>query len=200
MPVFENKVRKLAAVGKLYPEDLVVVPVDRAEGLIYNQTISINKVPTLTTHNAYLMVLSVGCVLNNTPDHLRRFFRKLRNTERLALQGFPTTVALHLTRPMAMKAAGNAYPVPLILATLWPMLRILALSDLDLLAWPPCESLQRSVFLDSISNTLDVCNLFIKELSARGLVVDKKKAATARARAQAVKARAARRRRGSESE
>ena len=51
------------------------------------------------------------------PDAEREFFRFFQPTERLALQGFDPEIILDFPNPkLAVKAAGNAYPVPLIIA------------------------------------------------------------------------------------
>ena len=122
---FEAVIKLKVARGQLTTEDVVVVSVDRSEDGAYNQCISVNKAPTLTTHNAYLVVLSVACVLQDIPDCDRVFFRKLADPERLLLQGLPKEMCLELPHGLAVFAAGNAYPVPLIIAALQPMLMAL---------------------------------------------------------------------------
>eukprot|EP00973_Karenia_brevis_P063486 8822954-Karenia_brevis.AAC.1 len=79
------------------------------EDSTYNQTLSVNECPTLTCHNAYLFVISVGCVVRGVADGEREFFRKLLPAERLQLQGFPGSICRHLGSKTQM-AAGNAYP------------------------------------------------------------------------------------------
>ena len=81
-----------------------------------------DAVPTLTCHNAYLLVLSVADVINDVADEEREFFRWLHDSERLALQGLPPDMLQDLPCGKAIKAAGNAFPVPLIIACLHPML------------------------------------------------------------------------------
>ena len=63
-------------------------------------------------------------------------FRFLTGPERLILQGFPAKVALKLPQKKLTFASGNSYPIPLIVATLYPMLRALADSSFDLLRHP----------------------------------------------------------------
>jgi site-specific DNA-cytosine methylase len=137
----EAKIRQQVLDGKLQLEDVVVVSVDRGQGLTYPQHISVNVAPTFTTSNSSLFVLSVRGVVDKTPDDQREFFRKFRNSERLALQGFPPDIVFQLSPELAMFAAGNAYPVPLIIATLHPMLHALSLSKVNLASWPPAELL-----------------------------------------------------------
>ena len=137
----EAKIRQQVLDGKLQLEDVVVVSVDRGPGLTYPQTISVNVAPTFTTSNSSLFVWSVRGVADKTPDDQREFFRKFRNSERLALQGFPPDIVFQLSPELAMFAAGNAYPVPLIIATLHPMLHALSLSKVNLASWPPAELL-----------------------------------------------------------
>ena len=84
--------------------------------------ITVNNVPTLTTRNFYLVVMSVRDIVSGTPDDQREYFRKLTGAERLALQGFPQGVSSLLPPWLVAHAAGNAYPPPLIIAVLGPML------------------------------------------------------------------------------
>ena len=110
--------------------------VDRADGMVYKQTWTQNASPTLTLHNHYLMIFSVKDVVDHTPDDQREFFRKFLPGERLALQGIPPEVAEILGPKLSTKAAGNAYPVPLIIAALYPILLAIMKSTLDLSTWP----------------------------------------------------------------
>ena len=105
---------------------------------------STNSAPTLTTRNQYLFVLQVKEVVERVPDNERQWFRKLRDTERLTLQGFPKTLALDL-KGKTRFAAGNAFPVPVIVAMLHPMLEALSTSGLGLASWPPRNMLSRKV-------------------------------------------------------
>lgn len=144
---FENKIVNMVSAGTLDMSDVVVVPVDRADGKVYKQHISVNCLPTLTTHNVYLFVLSVADVVNEVPDEEREFCRKVMAAERLTSQGFPAELLFGLGRELATFAAGNAYPVPLIIAALHPILE--AIGNCDVLAtWPP---------QDMVSKTLPAC-------------------------------------------
>ena len=87
------------------------------------------------------------CRLGKVPDASREFFRFFAPTERLALQGFMPKIILDFpTTKLAIKAAGNAYPVPLIIATTHGIIK--AISDavsesrLDILNWPPVSATQ----------------------------------------------------------
>ena len=137
-----------------------MVPVDRADNKTYDQNMTINAAPTLTCHNAYLFILSAGDVIDGTPDEQRRFFRKFKNCERLTLQGLPAETALLLEPSTAFKAAGNAYPVPLIIATLAPMLSALTESSIQLAEWPPQRLLSQKVPEDM--------QAFVKALKRKG--------------------------------
>ena len=103
-----------------------------------------NNAPALTTHNQYLFVLQVKEVAEQVPDNERQWLRKLRDTQRLTLQGFPKTLALDL-KGKTRFAAGNAFPAPVIVAMLHPMLEALSKSGLDLATWPPRHMLSRKV-------------------------------------------------------
>ena len=95
-------------------------------------------------HTINTCVLRVKEVVEQVSDHERLWFRKLRDTERLTLQGFPKTLALDL-KGKTRFAAGNAFPAPVIVAMLHPMLEALSKSGLDLATWPPRHMLSRKV-------------------------------------------------------
>eukprot|EP00959_Pyramimonas_sp_CCMP1952_P122515 2561411-Pyramimonas_sp.AAC.1 len=81
--------------------------------------------------------MSVSDILSEVPDKDRSFFRFLRPTERLALQGLPPSAALHMpSHAVAVKGAGNAFPPPLIMAVMHPMIDALQQSSFDLGSWP----------------------------------------------------------------
>jgi len=119
---FEKVIRERVAAGTLQMGDVVVISPDRSEAGEYSMAISVNVAPTLTTHNSYLMVMSVADVVNETADSDREFFRKLMDSERLILQGLPTDLLLTLPPGRAVFASGNAYPPPLIISAMQPML------------------------------------------------------------------------------
>ena len=139
---YETKIRLLYADGVVNKDDLIIASIDRSEGRTYKAVMSTNNAPTLTTHNQYLFALQVKEVVEQVPDNERQWFRKLRDTERLTLQGFPKTLALDL-KGKTRFAAGNAFPVPVIVAMLHPMLEALSKSSLDLATWPPMHMLSR---------------------------------------------------------
>jgi site-specific DNA-cytosine methylase len=136
---YEKKIRRWVEMGHLKHGDIVAIAPDRREGLdlTFSQSITVNNSPTLTTGNADVMFLSVSDVVNEVPDEQRTFFRKAMPTERLTLQGFRAQLVILLGQKLAEFASGNAYPPPLIVATLYPLLRAIADSNLDLAKWPP---------------------------------------------------------------
>ena len=91
----------------------MVVPVGRTVGGVSNPTMTTNSFPTLTTHNQYLMILSVADVVAGTPDEQREFFRKPAPTERMTAQGFPADAVLRVPSNLHVFAPGNAYPPPI---------------------------------------------------------------------------------------
>eukprot|EP00959_Pyramimonas_sp_CCMP1952_P129378 2705526-Pyramimonas_sp.AAC.1 len=89
--------------------------------------------------------------------------------ERLALQGFPPSLALWMTGDVSLKAAGNAYAVPVVIAALCPLIQVLktAISNgFDLQAWPS----------DLSHRVPDECNVLARALSARPKLAPKSKA------------------------
>jgi hypothetical protein len=128
--VYEKRIVELCMQGVLGRDDVVTISVDRAEGLAYRQALTVNALPTLTTNSGALMVLSVGDVVENTPDEKREFIRHVRNTEKLLAQGFPKETHLFLDSRLTQKAAGNAYPVTLMISILHPIVDQLSRFDL----------------------------------------------------------------------
>ena len=136
----EETVGDMVAAGRLQEHDLIVFSVDRGAGDSFQQHLAINVAPTMTTHNLYLMVIEAGDVRHNVPDSQRRYVRLLKETERLTFQGFPADAVLHLkSASLARKAAGNAYPPPLIAAVAWPMVQAISSWGVDVASWPPSE-------------------------------------------------------------
>ena len=119
----------------------MLVSVDRSSTATSGANIMVNAIPTLTCHNCYLFVMDVRGIIHRTPDSSREFFRKLSVPERLGAQGFNTSLALDLAPASAIKATGNSYPVPCMIAVLGPMIRSLAsTSHFSFASWPPSTS------------------------------------------------------------
>ena len=127
LEAFEEKIRASFARGKFVTDDVCIFHLDRAENKTYDQIVSLNVAPTLTTRNQYLFVACVEGITQNKPDAEREYFRYLTNAERLMLQGFPPALANDLTPNSAFTGAGNAFPVPGMIAVMQPM--IVALSN-----------------------------------------------------------------------
>jgi site-specific DNA-cytosine methylase len=137
--VYEKKIKGMYLAGRLHLNDIVVVAADRQEGCEFPQNITVNAAPTFTTNNKALFIMSVEGVVHDVPDTQRMFFRRFMPAERLTCQGFPAKLCLQLGETLTVKASGNAYPPPLIIATLQPCLMALARSGLDLMSWPPAD-------------------------------------------------------------
>ena len=165
----EDATRADFRAGKLSLSDIAVRSIDRSfdEELIYEAQYSVNKVPTLTTHNSYLVVLSVGDIINDVEDGARQYFRFLTGPERLILQGFPAEVALRLPENKLVFASGNSYPTPLIVATFYPMLKAIVDSGFNFAQHPQPHTLA-SVEPDNVKKLLNA-------LAAPGRVVNKAK-------------------------
>ena len=116
----ERKLKVMLRQGGLKVSDVVTVALDRAYGKVYKPRLFINKVPTLTTNNCYIFLLSPDF---GKEDNARDFFRWFLPEERIILQGFPKACAAHLPQGLQVKASGNAYPVPLMAATLTPIVQ-----------------------------------------------------------------------------
>lgn len=124
----QGQLKELFANGDLEENDIVCFPLDRADGKCYKRQICKNKVPTLTTSNSYLFVSDMNF---SKPDHERDFFRFLLPQERFTLQGFPAFISSSFnSQALQIKAAGNAYPVPLIAAAVAGLLEKIGPDDL----------------------------------------------------------------------
>ncbi|CAK8986622.1 Modification methylase NgoPII (M.NgoPII) (Cytosine-specific methyltransferase NgoPII) [Durusdinium trenchii] len=55
----EKKLQQAVADGEYGKSDLIVFPLDRADGKAYKRSYSVNMAPTLTTNNTYLFVTSL---------------------------------------------------------------------------------------------------------------------------------------------
>ena len=141
--------------------DVVVMHLDRNPHNEYGTTISRNISPTLTCKNNYLLIMSVSDVFHQVADAGREFFRFMHATERLTLQGFPPRLILDLgSSILAVKASGNAYPVPLIIATVHPLIEAIGTKEcFDFESWPLPEMIS--------DKTPDCMELFSKALVAK---------------------------------
>ena len=141
---YEQKIKEMFQQGKLKLEDVVVISVDRATGKVYDQQMVANKFGTLTTNSSCLMVLDVKGVVEDVPDGEREFMRHVRESEKLVAQGFSKNTHLLLDTRCARKAAGNAYPVNLMVAVLQPIIQMLTPEKFpfDFAAWPPASLLE----------------------------------------------------------
>ena len=165
----EDATRADFRAGKLSLSDIAVRSIDRSfdEELIYEAQYSVNKVPTLTKYNSYLVVLSVGDIINRVEDGAKQYFRFITGPERLILQGFPAEVALRLPENKLVFASGNSYPTPLIVATFYPMLKAIVDSGFNFAQHPQPHTLP-SVEPDNVKKLLNA-------LAAPGRVVNKAK-------------------------
>jgi hypothetical protein len=136
--VFERKIRERFAAGGLTLDDIVIFSADRSEAGAWAAGMQVNVMPTLTCQNRYLFIADVRGVVEELPDKDRDFFRLVLYPERLALQGFAPELALDLSRASTMLAAGNAYPVPFMIAILHPMIKAMTSAQNSSFAdWPP---------------------------------------------------------------
>ena len=115
----EKEMARMLKDGEVVGTDILIFPLDRAEGKVYVRRFSKNVAPTLTTTNKYLFVAS----LDLDKEHSKRkFFRFLHPSERMLLQGFPADVLDDASDALRVHGSGNAYPVPVMMAVLAPIL------------------------------------------------------------------------------
>ena len=131
----EKRIRFDREQGKLEGVNLVVMALDRSlkSDAVFKARYMQDMSPTLTCSNKYLFIISVDDVCEKAP----RFRRFLLPQERLLLQGFSSEVYEYLENDnLAVKAAGNAYPVPLLAACLKPMVEQLGAAEGLYTEWP----------------------------------------------------------------
>ena len=97
LEVHERRIRELRNSGDCQATAVVAFAVDRSAGRVFKQALSVDCMPTLTTHNRYLWVASVEDIDDPRPQ--RRFSRILLPSERFALQGLDPNLALALREP-----------------------------------------------------------------------------------------------------
>ncbi|CAK9082143.1 Modification methylase DsaV (M.DsaV) (Cytosine-specific methyltransferase DsaV), partial [Durusdinium trenchii] len=112
--------KTMLQTGEAKEDDILCFPLDRAEGKVYVRRFSKNIVPTLTTTNKYLFLASLDLSKKETD---RRVFRFLNPKERMLLQGFPPNTLDGCHDALKVQASGNAYPVPLMMAVLGPIVK-----------------------------------------------------------------------------
>jgi hypothetical protein len=122
----EAQLKAAVTTGKIPPNSVAVVSPDRAQGKVYKATYTVNIAPCLTCNNHYLMVLSTHDLHKSTAE--REFFRFFSAAERFTLQGLEKNIPATIPANLRTKAAGNAYPPPLILAEVTPILMSIAMT------------------------------------------------------------------------
>ena len=122
----EVQLQKVRHAGRIPAGSLVVAAADRAPGKVYKQNYGVNLSPCLTTSNSTLVVMSIDDLAEPRED--REFFRLLMPVERFLLQGFKKGRALGMKPNLQVKASGNAYPVPLLMCELIPILNSISMT------------------------------------------------------------------------
>ena len=103
----ETRLLKMVTEGKVERADIIVLPLDRSEDGVFNVHVCINVTPTLLTGNRYLFCMS--CDIDKPRQH-REFCRFLHPSERMTLQGFPSTLLPDAPATVRIQGAGNAFP------------------------------------------------------------------------------------------
>ena len=118
----ERDLRTMLADGRVQKDSLVIMPLDRSDEGVYKRQYQVDRCCTLTCNNTYLFIASMDLHKEKSD---RRCWRFLRDDERMVLQGFPSKTLEGCASNLRRQAAGNAYPVPLLLATAHPLLALL---------------------------------------------------------------------------
>ena len=147
---YDLKIHHMHVAGQLPADAPVVISVDRTPGRTFKACISIDKSFTLTTQNAFLMILSASDY--GKPDHERRFFRLMLPQERFALQGMSGEDAMLVPPGKRVKASGNAYPSTLLGAMVAPLLGCLAELGDEVYDCSPCEDMENKFSFDRLQS------------------------------------------------
>ena len=147
----EKALKRKLKDGEVEASSIVIFPVDRADGKVFQRVYSKNIAPTLTCSNRYLFVASMD--LHRSAEK-RSFWRLLLPAERFVLQGFPADLLHGCDEWVQVKASGNAYPMPLMASILAPMLQAFASKPLGLRT--PLTSVS-----DDISVGRPACDRFV---------------------------------------
>ena len=78
----EVVMKQMLTDGKVEPTDLLVFPLDRADGKVYQRRYSINLVPTLTTTNKILVCSIFGFSQKGRQAQVLSLLASLRNLGR----------------------------------------------------------------------------------------------------------------------
>ena len=133
---FINKLKGDKKAGLLDDVSFAIFAVDRAEGKVFQARYHKDICPTLTCNNKYLFIVSVTDLGEKADDEML-CFRFFHPRERFRLQGFDAKIYDKLSSDAcALKAAGNAYPVPLLVANLHGIVNTIANSTIKLKSWP----------------------------------------------------------------
>ena len=118
--------------------------------------------------------------------HFGRRIYEVTNCEKLVAQGFSKAVHLDLSRRCAVKAAGNAYPVPLMIAVLHGIINLLSTFHLE--AWPPLEG------QPSMAVVMSAVSTAMREFAKPAPLISKAMATNAKRRSRRERERRKRRR------
>lgn len=116
----ETEMIQMVKDNDVNPRAILVFPLDRASGKTYARRYSINICPTLTCANRYLFVASMDFA---KPPEERKLWTFLHPSERMVLQGFNKDTLAGTSGSLRVQASANAYPVPLLMAILRPILQ-----------------------------------------------------------------------------
>ena len=116
---YDDTIHNMVQSGRISADSLVVVAADRAEKKVFKQTIVVNHAPCLTCHNKYLWVMKANEV--KLPLEQRTLYRLIHPSERLTWQGFQANSVDKLGLSLAVKGAGNCFPVGMMMAGLLPL-------------------------------------------------------------------------------
>lgn len=120
---FEFQLRVARKKNELGATSIAVCSIDRSSEATWQSSIQYDRIPTLTTSNVFLFMISTDDL--DAPDDQKKLFRFLHPLERLLLQGLPVQKGDKLgNEKLIVKAAGNCYPPVLVAAAIAPMLAL----------------------------------------------------------------------------
>ena len=121
---------KIKAVVQADPRNmrLAIFDVDRSFDRTWSTRVMYDRVPTLTTKNRYLFLLSVTDL--DLPPKDKMFHRLLHSKERFVIQGRDPSLVNHVSTALATKLTGNAFPVGMCERVVMPLLQRISKSQI----------------------------------------------------------------------
>ena len=113
----------------------------------------------MTTYNKYLWITLASDI--GKPEDQQMYHRFLCSPERMAIQGKSPWLAVKLkSEALAMKASGNAYPTPVMVAAIVPMLQAVSDSGANKCGLPRISANPKALVHTRFLRRFGMCSAF----------------------------------------